>query len=114
MHTASSSLAYHRSSDHYFLSEKKFSIWSGACQLFKLTRRFKKTSYEEVQNQNKYFALFLGATSEYPATDTPSLNLRVRGWINIKLSATVVRSVLLKCYRGPQSRSGWISYGVSV
>ena len=55
-----------------------------------------------------------GATSEYPATDTPSLNLQVRGWINIKLSATVVRSVLLKCYRGPQSRSGWISYGVSV
>ena len=57
---------------------------------------------------------FFGATSEYPATDTPSLNLQVRRWINIKLSATVVRSVLLKCYRGPQSRSGWISYGVSV
>ena len=56
----------------------------------------------------------VGATSEYPATDTPSLNLQVRGWINIKLSASVVRSVLLKCYRGPQSRSGWISYGVSV
>ena len=60
-----------------------------------------------------------GATSEYPATDTPSLNLQVRGWINIKLSATVVRSVLLKCYRGPQSRSEqskkrYISWGLYI
>ena len=60
MPTASSSFALPSFFRPLFsLWKKKFSIWTGACQLFKLTRRFKKTSYEEIQNQNKYFALFL-------------------------------------------------------